>query len=49
MKMYMAMKIFTVKNGSKTEICIKELIEEGVARLSLFEKKMKILDFSLDL
>ncbi|WP_202907386.1 hypothetical protein [Bacillus mycoides] len=43
----MAMKIFTVKNESKTEICIKELIEEGVARLSLFEKKMKILDFSL--
>ncbi|WP_215556856.1 hypothetical protein [Bacillus mycoides] len=45
----MAMKIFTVKNGSKTETCIKELIEEGVARLPLFEKKMKILDFSLDL
>jgi len=48
MRMYMAMKIFTVKNGSKTEIFIRELIEEGVARLLLFEKKMEILDFSLD-
>ncbi|MDM5465323.1 MULTISPECIES: hypothetical protein [Bacillus cereus group] len=32
----MAMKIFTVKNGSKTKIRIKELIEEGVARLQPF-------------
>ncbi|OPD54052.1 hypothetical protein [Bacillus anthracis] len=45
----MVTKIFTVKEGSQTEIRIRELVEEGVARLPFFEKEMGILDFCLDL
>ncbi|ADY24965.1 hypothetical protein P4U05_18280 [Bacillus paranthracis] len=45
----MAAKIFTVKSGTPTESRIRELIEEGVAGLPLFEKEVGILDFCLDL
>lgn len=45
----MATKIFVVKSGTPTESRIRELIEEGVAGLPLFEKEVGILDFCLDL